>query len=322
MNPLTYMAFGGGTQSMAMLILAAEGKIPRPDVVLFADTKGEPAWVYDQVAWAASFALGHGMPFHKVERDDGIEEQIDYALNGDVSRIDNPPFYISAQYADAGPLWRHPEDPDRYFDSEYYDEVDKDGVALRCPDDDGWEIVGSRVAVRKGNAMQKCTRHWKARCMESWIAKARAKDQPVIAQIGLSADEVGRMKAGGEKPYIRFSYPLIELGMRRGDSIRLVEERAGFTPKRSACRFCPWHSDAYWQMLKDDHPDEFEKAARFEDKARNLKGRVGIEGEPFLHPSRKPLREVDFVGWRDTPGQMLMFERDQFGNECGGYCGV
>ena len=39
--PLQVLSFGGGTQSTAMLLMIEEGTLPRPDVVIFADTGSE-----------------------------------------------------------------------------------------------------------------------------------------------------------------------------------------------------------------------------------------------------------------------------------------
>lgn len=58
---LTYLSFGAGTQSTALLICSALGLhgVPRADVAIFADTMNEPAHVYQAVermkAWAAPY---------------------------------------------------------------------------------------------------------------------------------------------------------------------------------------------------------------------------------------------------------------------------
>ena len=46
---MRYISLGAGVQSTAMLILSCEGKIPRADVAVFADTQDEPQWVYDHL---------------------------------------------------------------------------------------------------------------------------------------------------------------------------------------------------------------------------------------------------------------------------------
>lgn len=51
MNRITYLSFGAGVQSTALLVmsnLGVEG-CPRADVAIFADTGDEPFWVYENV---------------------------------------------------------------------------------------------------------------------------------------------------------------------------------------------------------------------------------------------------------------------------------
>lgn len=43
---VTILSLGAGTQSSAMLVLAEQGKIPKPDYAIFADTQAEPQEVY------------------------------------------------------------------------------------------------------------------------------------------------------------------------------------------------------------------------------------------------------------------------------------
>jgi hypothetical protein len=42
----TVFSYGAGVQSRAILQLVKQGRWPKPDLVVFADTKAEPAWVY------------------------------------------------------------------------------------------------------------------------------------------------------------------------------------------------------------------------------------------------------------------------------------
>jgi hypothetical protein len=55
---LTYLSFGAGVQSTALLVMSALGdhRVPRADVAIFADTGDEPTYVYEQVermrAWS------------------------------------------------------------------------------------------------------------------------------------------------------------------------------------------------------------------------------------------------------------------------------
>ena len=59
----TYMSFGAGVQSTAMLVASALGleNIPRCEVAIFADTGDEPSWVYEHLALMSQWSQDHGI---------------------------------------------------------------------------------------------------------------------------------------------------------------------------------------------------------------------------------------------------------------------
>lgn len=141
------------------------------------------------------------------------------------------------------------------------------------------------------------------------------QDALVISWIGMSADEAGRVK-GSQIPWIRLYYPLFDMEITRKGCQEWMKKK-DWHPPRSACIFCPYHSDEEWLRLKEEEPEEFERAAIFDEEYRQAKIRtVTHKGfKPYLHDSRKPLREVDFSRPRGT--QLSLFE-----NDCEGMCGV
>lgn len=60
---LTYLSWGAGTQSTAMLVMSALGLhgVPRATVAVFSDTGDEPASVYDTLRFYKGWAEGHGI---------------------------------------------------------------------------------------------------------------------------------------------------------------------------------------------------------------------------------------------------------------------
>tara|TARA_Y100000310_G_C20471374_1_gene710226 strand:+ start:308 stop:679 length:372 start_codon:yes stop_codon:yes gene_type:complete len=84
--------------------------------------------------------------------------------------------------------------------------------------------------------------------------------------------------------------------------------------KRSACVYCPYHSDSHWQWMKDEHPTEFAKAVEFDEGIRDMTMR-GSDQPGFVHRSCVPLSEATFDA--NDPDQV-----DMFNNECEGMCGV
>ncbi len=140
---------------------------------------------------------------------------------------------------------------------------------------------------------------------------------PKIRQwIGISSDEIVRMKESRE-PAILHRWPLVELRMGRRDCLNWMASNGYPAPPRSACTFCPYHSNSEWRNLKDNFPDEFAEVVQFEKDLQEVKRITdNMRGVPFFHNSLKPLGEIDF-STEEERGQINMFN-----NECEGMCGV
>lgn len=138
----------------------------------------------------------------------------------------------------------------------------------------------------------------------------------VVQWIGISLDEVHRMKPSRDARIVH-RWPLVDAGMKRHDCLRWMEAKGFPVPPRSACVYCPYHSDAEWRRLRDEEPEEFAMAVQFDKDYRRVKEITGnTRGLPYLHSSLVPLDQVDFRTDEDH-GQQVMF-----GNECEGMCGV
>lgn len=76
---LTIQSLGAGVQSTAVLMLAVEGRIAKPDAAIFADTGWEPQAVYDHLERIRPIAEDAGIPVEVV----GVGRSIrDDALGG------------------------------------------------------------------------------------------------------------------------------------------------------------------------------------------------------------------------------------------------
>lgn len=208
------------------------------------------------------------------------------------------------------------------------------------------EIDTGIPTVRKGMMNRKCTAEYKIReivkksraivgagVIRKWARQHGVKRErvaysdgtqawrwnvpegtPRLAKslIGISADEVQRCKPSRE-PWIENKHPLVDAGITRNDCLRWMRERGYPQPPRSACVFCPFHSDAEWARMKREDPESFRIAAEFEEAA--AAAACGItRGVPFLHSSLKPLPQVIFK----SEGQIS----NLFIEECEGICGV
>jgi hypothetical protein len=145
--------------------------------------------------------------------------------------------------------------------------------------------------------------------------KRGTKTPVVTSWIGISLDEMNRMKASRE-PWVATRWPLIENRMTRAGCLEWLKANGHPEPPRSACVYCPFHSNAEWRRLKNDDPEGFAAAVDFDKKARALRQGTSMKSEVFVHRSLKPLDEVDLRNDKDK-GQLTLWD-----DECSGVCGV
>lgn len=139
----------------------------------------------------------------------------------------------------------------------------------------------------------------------------RGTKTPVVESwIGITTDEFKRMKPSRDL-WVVNRWPLIEKRLSRADCLTWMGAKGYPTPPRSACVFCPFHSDAEWGHMKQHDPESFAEAVDFEKKIQEAKGPGAV---PFLHASRRPLDEVSFSG---DDQQLRLWD-----DECEGMCGV
>lgn len=167
-----------------------------------------------------------------------------------------------------------------------------------------------------------CTRDFKItpirrKTKELCGINGRLPKRPVARHwLGISTDEVIRIKPS-RVDWIENTWPLIDAGMSRWDCLRWMERNKYPTPPRSACTYCPYHSNAEWLRIKNEDSEAWQAALDFEAqmKAAYRDHDEVLRGEPFLWQFGEELAKADF-----TMG--MSGQADLFGNECEGMCGV
>lgn len=174
------------------------------------------------------------------------------------------------------------------------------------------EMLPAFTASPNGNgqALRSCTQRWKIAPIRRWL-QANRNGQPVEMWLGISLDEVPRMKPS-DVGYITNRWPLIERRMTRNDCARWLERHGLPVPPKSACTFCPFHSKAAWHDMKAEGGPDWQEAVQVDGAIRKARPPYDL----FVHPSRQPLRLVDLSTPEDN-GQMVLWDA-----ECSGICGV
>ena len=280
---------GAGVQSSALALMAAHGEIGTyVDFAVFADTQAEPSEVYEWLETLQKLINDAPCPFpiYKVSHSDLTAD----SLTPSIRKSDG---------VNGG--------------------VKGDTLMRRIIPIFGQMPNGEKVAALG----RKCTADYKIKPIIKMI-KAHCgivrgqKNVTVTQWIGISWDEMQRAKESNHK-WTRHRWPLLETKTTRADCISWMRKKGYPTPPRSACYYCPFHSDAEWRRLRDDDPDHFQKAIDF-DRAIRQKTKdydKVMKMEVFLHRSCKPLDQVDFDNDEDK-GQMTW----DFQAECEGMCGI
>ncbi len=301
-EPLHIISLGAGVQSSTMALMAAAGEItPMPIAAIFADTQAEPASVYKWLDW-----LETKLPFPVYRVTKGNMTEVSLTIRKRTKTVGKP------WSKSLIPAFVKTDVPAGFRDVVVSENDDGSTVTEKH-----WFEAHTKPSGIMGRS---CTADFKIAPLlkkQREIAKIKRgqKTVGVVSWIGISLDEVSRMKPS-RNFWAKNRWPLIEMEMSRHDCLRWMEKNGYPKPPRSACVYCPFHSDHEWRRLKIDEPSEFERAVQFEKDLQAVK-RVSdnMNGVPFLHNSLIPLGQVDFS--EDTAQGALHFH-----NECEGMCGV
>lgn len=168
----------------------------------------------------------------------------------------------------------------------------------------------------KGMVRRQCTSEFKIRVIlaaarrELGLTKHKMPPGTVKQWIGISLDEIERAKPSHVK-WAERRHPLLEMEMTRLDCMTWLTRKGYAVPPKSSCIGCPFHDDHTWLDMKRNDPESWHDAVEIDRMVRKL---PRFSGQAFLHPSCRPLEEVNL-----NEDQM---EMDLFINECEGVCGV
>lgn len=282
---LRVLSLGAGVQSTTLALMAAVGDLsPAPHVAIFADTGDEPADVYRHLAWLTEAGR---LPF-KVEI---VRAWEGYGKPGIKAGLGDEILKAARGEGKAGSHSRPP-----FFT------LGADGskgmIRRQCTGD--FKIDPIERAIRLHLGLRRGQRWPKEPVVEQWV--------------GISTDEATRMKPS-PRAAISMRWPLIERRMSRRDCLTWLHERGYPEPPKSACTFCPFHSDAEWRRIRDTDPAGWARAVEIDEAIRRGLTSKSLTGALFLHAKREPLATVDLTD--ATKRQINLFE-----NDCTGMCGV
>ncbi len=276
---------GAGVQSTALYLLARDGRFPF-DIAIFADTGEEPAAVYRHLAWLCSL----GQPPIWVRSAGRLGNDLTQGRNSTGQRFASIPAFTAPDHRTRSP-----------------------------------------GAVRAGRVRRQCTAEYKIEVVERAIRRELLQLRPrqrvprdvvVYQYFGITLDEAGRAARARRRfesvPWNQPVYPFLDLGWTRQDCVNWLRDHVPHPVPRSACVFCPFHTNREWAELRRHDPAGWRRAVEI-DAALRREGNVvnrGMNQKLYLHRRCVPLAEVDF----DTLAPEAV--DPMTAGECHGMCGV
>jgi len=279
---LRVLNLGAGVQSTTVALMSAQGRLPRMDFAVFADTQEEPQAVYDHLQWLVSV-----LPFPVLVRTAG--KLGDDLINGGSRRsrgtlgFASIPAFTSAVLGQGGGMLQ------RQCTKEYKIEVVEKAIRR--------DILG----LSKGERVP--------------------KDVFVEQYFGLSFEEPRRI-AGVRLNATSFwrepQFPLWNMEYTRRDCIAwLARAYPGRTVPRSACVFCPYRSNEEWLEQSINDLPSWHRAVQIDHALRGgaLAAR-NMVAKMYIHRQCVPLDQADLRAKDERQGQLTL----SFG--CEGMCGT
>lgn len=174
---------------------------------------------------------------------------------------------------------------------------------------------------KKGLLRRQCTFDYKIKPVQQKVRQILGyskgqkvkKGTKVDMVMGISYDELQRMKDNALK-YIENKYPLVDNKIRRSDCLEWMDKNNYPKPPRSACTFCPYHSNVEWREIKKN-AEEWAEVIRIDEIIRHSSKKLNEFDEVFLHRSCVPIKDADLSDG-DSSKQLSLLD------ECEGMCGV
>lgn len=112
--------------------------------------------------------------------------------------------------------------------------------------------------------------------------------------IGFTAEEQQRIFDSKHKLFVN-KFPMVEMGLTRADNFAYVKETWGLETRGSACLFCPFHTNYFFDHCKKTCKSDYKTILEFDDLIANgvPNARIGVPtSRVFISRSRKRISEL------------------------------
>lgn len=137
-----------------------------------------------------------------------------------------------------------------------------------------------------------CTRMLKLKPFEEWVKPWLATGDKVFSYVAIRADEEFREGYTAKAPNLFVKLPFRKAGIDKPGVIDILESSGVGYPKyydwrsRSGCTFCFFQQKIEWVRLREQHPEDYQKAKDLEKDALD-------HGSPFTWSKGESLSEME-----------------------------
>ena len=243
MKELNVLSWGGGTQSTALMIKFLKGEVldenQKPiklDYIIFADTKNEASFLYDQLFKVISY-VKKKYDFDIIITAKNKETKTDEEV---LKMIDDGLKYRSSKYAD---LYQE----HLLFFKGKLKSINVMPFWVR--DENGQVGKTRNKACTTSYKIMQMLRELRER---EGVKTFREKTYKINMYLGFSVDEISRVKPSFQ-PYVENKFPLVDMNMSKDACINYVEQELGFRPRSSVCNMCFANTfDRVYKIFKED----------------------------------------------------------------------
>lgn len=281
------LSCGAGMQSTALALISCANKLiqdGKADVFNFSYEERVP--IYDAVIFC-DLGLEPSWVYSQVKF---VKEACEWA---------KIPFYI--------------------LNSALYEDYNKNFGNSRVVSIPFWSIDESG---KKGKMMRNCTLDYKINIMQKFVREyllgyskgQRTKPEDIKAHemhLGFSKEEERRCKENPHKMFIN-KFPLCDMGLTRADNYAYIKDIWGLETKASACCFCPFHTNYFFNYIKNNNREEYDKTIEFDQMLEEQQPNTKIRSKLYISKSRK--RITDLLPEECNDKECFMYKQEKIWN--------
>ena len=155
---------------------------------------------------------------------------------------------------------------------------------------------------KKGKMPRQCTYDYKIKVIEKFVRyellryRPRERTLPLDVHahhmhMGIMWEERQRARESKQTLFTN-QYPLVDMGWTRADCYAYNKEVWGLPTKASCCLFCPFHTNYFYQHIREHEPNCYACALRVDELVETHQARPPLKSRLFLSRSRKRLRDL------------------------------